>query len=83
VHTGEKRIEKYQDEKNACIVKEDPKPLLLSDVKNVARLPNNLKKFAFALNFKDGSTKCYAADSGNIIYSNIYSWAPFVHNQIF
>ena len=61
---GPTRLEKYQDENTASIQKDDSKHIPLGDVKNVFRLPSDVKKHAFAVMFCDKSSRQFACDSG-------------------
>ena len=60
---GPIRLDKYFDEKSARNGGHH-KTSLLTNVASIARLPNSCRKYAFGINFHNGTNKCFACDSG-------------------
>lgn len=60
---GPCRLEKYFDERSARNGLQH-KTALLTDVATISRLPSTTKRYAFAVNFHDGTNKCFTCDSG-------------------
>ncbi|XP_064641406.1 docking protein 5-like isoform X2 [Lineus longissimus] len=59
---GPRRLEKYMDERTASHVSFH-KMIELTDVKNVSRLPSDIRKYAIAIFFKDNTSRQFACES--------------------